>query len=71
MELRQVVPPWRRFAGVGIALRQMDGEMGPTQRVGVGRQIGAEADLDPGSDSALVRAPLDHLGVAVAPRLEA
>ena len=52
MELRQVVPPWRRLAGVGVALRQMDGELGPTQRVGVGRQIGPEADLDPGSDSA-------------------
>jgi hypothetical protein len=66
VELRQVVPPWRRFARVSIALRQMDGAIGPIQGVGVRRQVRPEPDLDPGSDSALGRAPLDHLGVAVA-----
>jgi hypothetical protein len=70
MELWDVVPPRRRLPGIGAALRQMDRDEGPTQGVGVCRQIRAESDLDPCPDLARARFRFDDGGRAVALWLE-
>ena len=70
MELRRVVPVWRRLARIGGPLRQPDGSARPIERVVVFRQGRPEADLDPRSDLAVDALRLDHGGRSVAFGLE-